>query len=344
MNSSDCTVSLMSQRDVDNFSLNVASLSHYVHPEWILFPFYLEMRMFMLPTTVCFVAAIVVTPPILFSIFSSFSMRQETRFLLLGNALVSDLIYLFLYSTACICNMTNIQIPKHMCTLLLFLLAATYGGGVLTAAGMVVDTYLAILRPLHYLLILPPSKTKKLIALLWFSSFSFSGVLFLVLYLTQKPVLCQPDLCSLPVILVMTLHGHQTIRLFHILFITGFLLCFSVTLCCYLFLCYKTRERGLWKGFSSRANVTFLMHHIILFFHFCPVLLLLADSLLYINKVIGLQTGVLITLIICNILIVLPKGVTPYLYGFRYREIYKSLRLFCKFNRHTLVAPAHKFI
>ncbi|XP_063775326.1 probable G-protein coupled receptor 148 [Pseudophryne corroboree] len=344
MNSSDCTVSLFSVRGVNNFSQSTVSLSHQLHPERILFPHHLEMKIFMLPTIVCFIAAIVVTPPILFSIFSSFSMRKETRFLLLGNALVSDLTYLFLYTTACIFNMTDMQIPKHVCTLLLFFLAATYGGGVLTAAGMVVDTYLAILWPLHYLLILPLSRAKKLIALLWFSSFSFSGVLFSVLYFTQKPAPCQPNLCSVPVILVMTLHGDHAIRLFHILFITGFLLCFSMILCCYLFLCYKTRESGLWKGASSRANVTFLMHHIILVFHFCPVLLLLADSLLYINNVIGLQTGMLITVTICNILIVLPKGVSPYLYGFRYRAIYKSLRLFCKFKRHSLVATDHNFI
>ncbi|XP_069830342.1 probable G-protein coupled receptor 148 [Dendropsophus ebraccatus] len=343
MNSSGCAVALMLQRDVDNFSQNVAMLYHHWQPDFPLRPFHLGMRMFLLPTTICFVAAILVTPPILFSIFSNFSLRQETRFLLIGNALVSDLIYLLLYTISTICNMVDIHISKQVCALLLFSLAVTYGGGVLTAGGMVVDTYLAILWPLHYLILLPPSRTKKLIVLLWFSSCLFSGVLFLVLYFTQEPVPCQYDVCSLPVILIMTLHGDQTIRLFHILFITGFLLFFSMILCCYIFLCYKTRESGLWKGVSSRASVTFLMHHIILGFYFCPLILLLADSLLYINNVIGLKIGIIITLTICNVLLVLPKGVSPYLYGFRYREIYRSLRLFCKFNRHSLVAPANRY-
>lgn len=333
----------MSQRDVGNFSQDVASLSYHLHQDWLLLPFHLETRMFLLPTTVCFVAAFLVTPPILFSIFSNFSLRQETRFLLLGNALLLDLIYLFLYTMSNACNMFDIHIPKHMCALLLFSLAATYGGGVLTAGGMVVDTYLAILWPLHYLTLLPPSRTKKLIVLLWISSCLFAGVLFLVLYFTQEPVPCQNDLCSVPVILIMTLHGNQTIKLFHILFIIGFILCFSMILCCYIFLCYKTRERGLWKGVSSRASVTFLMHHIILGFYFCPLLLLLAESLLYINEVIDVKAGILITLTICNVLIVLPKGVSPYLYGFRYREIYKSLRLFCKFKRHSLITPANRY-
>ncbi|XP_044146951.1 probable G-protein coupled receptor 148 [Bufo gargarizans] len=343
MNSSVCEVSLMSQRDVDNFSLNVVGQSEPMQLEWILLPFHQEMWIFLLPTTVCFVAAILVTPPILFSIFSNFSLRQETRFLLIGNALISDLIYLFLYTMSSICNMTSIHVPEHLCALLLFSLAATYGGGVLTAGGMVVDTYLAILWPLHYLTVLPPSRTKKLIILLWFFSCLFAGVLFLVLYFTKKPAPCQYSLCSLPVIFLMTLHGDQAIRLCHIFFIIGFILFFSLILCCYIFLCYKTRERGLWKGASSRASVTFLMHHIILGSYFLPLLLLLAESLLYINQVISLKAGMLITLTICNVLIVLPKGVSPYLYGFRYREIYRSLRLFCKFKRRSLVAPGKTY-
>ncbi|KAG8580592.1 hypothetical protein GDO81_007355 [Engystomops pustulosus] len=300
------------------------------------------MKMFVLPTTICFIAAIFVTPPILFSIISNFSLRQETRFLLVANALASDLVYLFLYTMSSVCNMINIHIPRHMCVLLLFALAATYGGGVLTAVGMVVDTYLAILWPLHYLILLPPSRTKKLIALLWFSSCLFAGILFSVLYFTQEPVPCQYDMCSLPVILLMTLHGDKAIRLCHIFFIIAFILCFSMILCCYIFLCYKTRESGLWKGVSSRASVTFLMHHIILGSYFCPLLLLLTESLLYINEVIDLNTGMQITLTICNVLIVLPKGVSPYLYGFRYREIYRSLKLFCKFKRQSLGAPGNR--
>ncbi|KAM8953185.1 putative G-protein coupled receptor 148 [Pelodytes ibericus] len=302
------------------------------------------MKMFLIPTVVCLMGAIFVTPSILFAIFSNFSIRQETRFLLLGNALASDLIYLFLYTTTCICNVINLKIPRLACTFLLFSLAVTYFGGVLTAAGMVIDTYLAILWPLHYFLLLPPSRAKKLIMLLWFSSCFFPAVLFLVLYLTQDPGACQPEVCSLPIIFLMTLHADETIRLFHILFIIAFLLCFLLIVCCYLILCYKTKGTGIWKGVSSRATGTFLMHHIILGSYFFPLLLLLAESLLYIYNVIDLRTGMLLTSTICNVLIVLPKGVSPYLYGFRYREIYKSLRLFCKFKGPTLVAPTHRYV
>ncbi|KAM4771160.1 putative G-protein coupled receptor 148 [Rhinophrynus dorsalis] len=297
------------------------------------------MKMFLIPSTVCFVAAVFITPVILCAIFSNISLRRETRFLLLGNALVFDLSYLFLYTTANVCNEMNVDIPKYACALLLFSLSVTYSGGVFTAIGMVADTYLAILWPLHYFLLLPPSRTKKLIALLWFSSCLCPAILFLILYFTQKPGPCDPDLCSLPLILLLTLHADGAIRLFHILFVTCFLVCFSLLLCCYFFLCYKTRKHGIWKSAFSRASLTFLMHHVILFSYFCPLLLLLSESILYMKNVIGLRTGLLIMFTICNVLIVLPKAVSPYLYGFRYREIDKSLKLFCKFKQRSLVIP-----
>ncbi|KAM4771158.1 putative G-protein coupled receptor 148 [Rhinophrynus dorsalis] len=296
------------------------------------------MKMFLIPTILCFFVAIFVTPVVLFAIFSNFSIRQETRFLLLGNALVCDLIYLLFYTVITICNVLSLKVPKHICVLFLFFLAVTYCGGVLTAAAMVVDTYLAVLWPLHYMSLLPFKRTKKLIMLLWFSSFFFPAVVFLVLYFTQKSSPCPLEVCSLPVILVMTLHGDDALKLCYILFVAIFLLCFSLIICCYVVLCYKTRETGIWKSVFSRASITFLMHHTLLFLYFSPLLLLLAESLLYMSKVIGLRTGLWVTLTICNVLIVLPKAASPCLYGLRYREIYNSLKIFFRLKKHR-VAP-----
>ncbi|XP_075056954.1 putative G-protein coupled receptor 148 [Mixophyes fleayi] len=284
-------------------------------------------------------ASLFFTPSILFAIYSNIAMRQEMRFLLLGNTVLCDLIYLMFYTVTAICNVMNLKIPKHVCVLFLFLLAVTYWGGVLTTASMVVDTYLAVLRPLHYMSLLPARRTKKLLMLLWFSSFFFPAVVFLALYFTQKPGPCPLELCSLPMILLTTLHGDDALKLCYILFVIIFLVCFSLIFCCYIVLCYKTRETGIWKSVSSRANITFLMHHTILFFYLSPLLLLLTESLLYMGNVIGLRTGLWVTMTISNVLVVFPKAASPCLYGLRYREIYKSFKIFFRLRKHRLIAP-----
>ncbi|XP_072000233.1 probable G-protein coupled receptor 148 [Engystomops pustulosus] len=346
MNTSECSLSkivnasIMLQRETyDNHSFEIDPPKHYMIREWIIYPSYAEMHLFLIPTTFCCVTALFFTPSIIFSIYSNMSMRKETRFLLLGNIVLYDLIYLMLYTATAVCNMISWKIPKHVCILLLFLLAVTYWGGVLTTASMVVDTYLAVLWPLHYMSLLPARRTKKMLILLWFSSFFFPAVVFLALYFTQKPAPCPLELCSLPVILLMALHGDDALKLCYILFVIIFLLCFSLIFCCYIVLYYKTRETGIWKSVSSRASVTFLLHHTILFFYLSPLLLLLSESLLYMGKVIGLRTGLWITLTICNVLIVLPKAASPCLYGLRYRQIYKSLKLFLRLRKHRHVAP-----
>ncbi|XP_056419513.1 probable G-protein coupled receptor 148 [Hyla sarda] len=332
--------SIMLQREMYvNDTMEIDPPTHYMIREWIIYPSYSGMNLFLIPVIFCCVIALIFTPSILFSIYSNISMRRETRFLLLGNIVLYDLIYLILYSVIAICNVMNLKMSKHICILILFLLAVTYWGGVLSTASMVVDTYLAVLWPLHYMSLLSARRTEKLLILLWISSFFFPAIVFLALYFTQKPAPCPLELCSLPVILLMALHADDALKLCYILFVIIFLLLFSLIFCCYIVIYYKTRETGIWKSVSSRASVTFFLHHTILFFYLSPLLLLLSESLLYMGKVIGLRTGLWITQTLCNVLLVLPKAASPCLYGLRYREIYKSLKLFLRLRKHRHVAP-----
>ncbi|KAJ1089627.1 hypothetical protein NDU88_002776 [Pleurodeles waltl] len=310
-----------------------------LHHEWLVLPTSGEAKLFLIPTVSCFGAALLVIPAILFVICTNLSLRQETRYQLLGNALLSDLIYLTFYTLTAVFNVVNVKLPGYACVLLLFLLAVTYSGGVLTAAAIVLDTYLAVLWPLRYISIVSPSRTKKLIMVLWISSSFFPAAIFVVLYVTQKASPCPFEMCSLPVILIIMLHGDSTIKFCYIIFVASFLLCISLVLCCYALLCFKTRESGIWKGVTSRANITFVMHHTILFFYFFPLLLLITETLLYMNSIIGLRTGLWVTLTICNVLIVLPKALFPYFYGLRYREISNSVHLLFQRKRLSLVAP-----
>uniref|UniRef100_A0A6J0UF14 Probable G-protein coupled receptor 148 n=1 Tax=Pogona vitticeps TaxID=103695 RepID=A0A6J0UF14_9SAUR len=308
--------------------------------EQIIYVPYSKTKMFLIPPIVCLTAALLIIPPILFVIFSHVKIRQETRYLLLGNALLCDLIYLILYAMSAVLSMSDFKLSQGACVILLFLLAMTYCGGLFTAAAMVIDTYLAILWPLHYISILPSSRTKRLILFLWISSGIFPGTVFLILKITQKPSACPVESCSVPIILVMILQGNHAVKCCYVLSVSVLFLFLSLILGCYMVLYFKTKQSGIWKSVFSRASVTFLMHHIILFFHFSPLVAFVVESLLYVNAVIGPQTGIWVSMIICNVLIILPKALSPYLCGLRYREISSSLDLFLRWKRMTVVSPA----
>ncbi|NXN98686.1 GP148 protein, partial [Rhinopomastus cyanomelas] len=267
-----------------------------------------------------------IIPTILFVIFSRFSIRQETRYMLLGNALLSDLIYLLFYTLSAALNTAHVHLPQEACVVLLFLLAVACCGGLFTAAAIVLDTYVAILFPLRYVAILPPSRAKKIIVLLWMCSGAFPGIFFLVLSSTHSFTPCILETCSVPVIVILALNGTDAVKLCFWLSTMVLFLCLSLSFCCYAILYFKTKQSGIWESICSRASVTFLMHNTVLFFHFFPLVALFVESFLRINVVIELQTGILVSLTICNVLMILPKVLFPFLYGLRYREISASLR------------------
>ncbi|KFQ60192.1 putative G-protein coupled receptor 148, partial [Pelecanus crispus] len=279
-----------------------------------------------------------IIPTILFVIFSRFSIHQETRYMLLGNALLSDLIYLLFYTVSAALNTAHVHLPKEACVLLLFLLAVAYCGGLFTAAAIVLDTYIAILFPLRYIAILPPSQTKKNIVLLWMCSGAFPGIFFLVLWSTHSFVPCALEMCSVPVILILTLNGTDAVKLCFWLSTTVIFLCLSLIFCCYAILYFKTKQSGIWESICSRASVTFLMHNIVLFFYFFPLLALFVGSFLCINFVVRLQAGIWVSLTVCNVLMILPKVLFPFLYGLRYREISASLKSIVRRKQLHLVS------
>lgn len=320
-------------------NLDVAAL-YVLLEEWSLTPSGTNMKMFLIPPVVCLVAGVLIIPAILFVIFSRLSIRRETRYMLLGNALLADLIYLVFYTLSAALNAAHVHLPKEACILLLFLLAMAYCGGLFTAAAIVLDTYIAILFPLRYNAILPPSGTKKYIVLLWISSGAFPGIFFLVLLSTHSFVPCVLEMCLVPVILILTLNGSDAVKLCFWLSTTVSFLCLSLIFCCYIMLYFKTKQSGIWENICSRASVTFLMHNTVLVFYFFPLLGFLVESFLHVNVAIRLQMGMWVSLTICNVLTILPKVLFPLLYGLRYREISASLKSIVRRKHLRLVSPA----
>ncbi|XP_009805631.1 probable G-protein coupled receptor 148 [Gavia stellata] len=324
-----------------NSSSNLDDTSlYYFLEELALNPSGTDMKMFLIPPVVCLVAGVLIIPTILFVIFSRFRIRRETRYMLLGNALLSDLIYLLFYTLSAALNAARVHLPKEACVLLLFLLAVAYCGGLFTAAAIVLDTYIAILFPLRYIAILPPSRTKKIIVLLWMCSGAFPGIFFLVLSTTHSFVPCILEICSVPVILILTLNGSDALKLCFWLSTVVIFLCLSLIFCCYAVLYFKTKQSGIWESICSRATVTFLMHNTVLFFYFFPLLALFVESFLCINVATGLQTGIWVSLTVCSVLMILPKVLFPFLYGLRYREISASLKSIVRKKHLHLVSPA----
>lgn len=85
-------------------------------------------------------------------------MCQETRYLLLANALLSDLLFVSVYMLSTCMSTAGVLMSGWSCATFLFLLGVLYSAGILTTKAMVLDTSLAVLAPLRYFALWPVSR------------------------------------------------------------------------------------------------------------------------------------------------------------------------------------------
>ncbi|KAJ8389555.1 hypothetical protein AAFF_G00117920 [Aldrovandia affinis] len=292
----------------------------------------------------CFLAVALVVPLVLAKVFSTPRLRQETRYLLLANTLLSDLLFVSVYLLTTSFNAAGVSTAEWTCAALLFLLGVFYSAGLLSAKAMLLDTMLAVLAPLRYLALWPVSRTRRAIGAVWAASVILPAAtvaMFLWHYMEDP---CGSHVCSLPVLLVLTVGYSAPMRVSMLLTVAGVLLVLLLVLSGYVLLYCRTKRSGVWRGeHTSRARGTFLIHYLHLLLSLCPMLVLAVELLLCSrpSRSVDLRANLWVSLVLCNVLLLLPKALAPYLYGLRYRDLdlCSTLLTFYRLKRPAAVAP-----
>ncbi|XDV27941.1 hypothetical protein PO909_031382 [Leuciscus waleckii] len=258
------------------------------------------MKVFEMCPILAFLAILLTTPVLLIRILSRVDLRQQTRFLLLANLLFSDLLFVCMNILSACINLSGVLMTEWPCAVLLFLSTVLYSSGVLSITAMVLDTCFAVsCCHLGRLSLFPCGSC-------WH--------VFVVPYPLHVSMLL--TVTSIIFILLLVLSG-------------------------YLILYFYTRNSGVWKGqASSRAKGTFMIHYLHLFLAFCPLLVLVIELMLcYKSEALDLRASLWMSLVVCNVLLILPKALAPYLYGLRYRELCGVLFQFFRLNRPRTITP-----
>ncbi|XP_048460091.1 probable G-protein coupled receptor 148 [Rhincodon typus] len=295
-----------------------------IYVQWIQALLHNRARLIIIPGSICFFASLVASPLILVAIFTSSSLCQEPRYLLLSNTLISDLIYLVINFCIQLCNISQLSIPKLVCELLLFTLTTTSCCGLLTTTSMVIDTYLAINWPLHYITLFPPTRAVRVVIFIWIVVAFPQFIITAVLLTTQQSPFCKLTFCEIDYVFLTAPHGAILTQLFYGLLIALLLSCVCLLLSCYFMLYWKTRNSGIWRGFSSRARLTFLMHSVVFAFYFCSMLLMVVERIFYNCGMVKFEMVIFIARTMSNIIMMAPKALAPYLYGMRDSMVIRS--------------------
>ncbi|KAI5615329.1 putative G-protein coupled receptor 148 [Silurus asotus] len=287
------------------------------------------MNFLIIPAALLTTITLMVNPVLLFCIFYSPALRQETRYLLLANTLLSDILFLSFNLANISCNALDMEMHYIFCEVLMVATVTTYCSSVLTLTLMVIDTFMAVRWPLRYNEILPLSRVKKIVGLVWATAVMYPLSLLVVMVVRK-----QGDPASLKVCLVLltlkSLENDIAVSL-HIYFSVWVILCTILIFYCYIRLYMVTRRSGIWRSRYSRARLTLLAHAVMLLIYFAPGLVFTVELAKFDALVnYHLELAVWINTVNLAVLMVVPRACAPYLYGLRYREVYETVRQMLK--------------
>ncbi|XP_055059381.1 probable G-protein coupled receptor 148 [Misgurnus anguillicaudatus] len=307
------------------------SYSHIVNisEEWYDIMKSRHMDLFLIPTVLLTSVTMLVNPVLFFCIVCFHSLRQETRYLLLCNTLLADMLFLIINLAVVSCNTVGMDIPYALCNFMLLSSVTTYTCSVMTFTLMVIDTYVAVRWPLRYNEFLSVSRVRKIIVSLWVLS-SLCPVSLLAFFKMIIPSEQPRKVC----LVLIALHSMKVKVSIHLYFIIGISVCSALIIYCYIRLYMITKTSGIWCDRYSRARMTLLAHALLLMLYFTPALVFAVELSLLGREQKPSEMAVWINLVNMCVLMLLPRLCTPYLYILRYREIYKTLQNVLWKNRH----------
>ncbi|KAM4605053.1 putative G-protein coupled receptor 148 [Polymixia lowei] len=290
--------------------------------EWLEYLHSWHLDLFFIPATLVTTATLLANPVLLTCIFLSRALRQETRYLLVANTLLADMLFLVLNLATVFCNALGAEMPQLLCELDTAVTVTAYCCAILTVTLMVADTYAAVRWPLHYHDLLPPARTHRILAGVWVVAALYPFSLVIMRQVVRENPQERTPVC-LVLISLGFIQAKNTVGV-HIYFSAAAVICTALILYCYVRLYMVTKTSGIWQSRYSRARVTLLAHGILLLLYFTPGLVFTVELFLF-QKDISQDARVWISTVNMCVLMLLPRALAPYLYGLRYREISDTL-------------------
>ncbi|XP_071783008.1 putative G-protein coupled receptor 148 [Centroberyx gerrardi] len=316
-------------------SIKMANLTQ----EWVENLRRWNLELFFIPTTIITLATLLANPVLLTCIFLSRALRQETRYLLVANTLVADILFLILNLATVFCNALGAKMPLLLCELINAVTVTSYCCVILTVTLMVADTYAAVRWPLRYHDLLPPARTHRILVGVWVLAAMYPLSLVIVMEVERDN---PPE--NIAVCLVLISLGFMEAKNMvwvHIYFSIAAVICALLIFYCYIRLYMVTKTQGIWQSRFSRARVTLLAHGVLLLLYFAPGVVFTVELSLFQTEGISLDIRVWISTVNMCVFMLLPRAFAPYLYGLRYREISDTvLQLLHRHRRLSQVTVA----
>ncbi|XP_073708696.1 odorant receptor 131-2-like [Garra rufa] len=255
-----------------------------------------------------------------FTFFKSSVFYNDPRYILYIHMVINDMLLVFFSVGLVVMAYAWPKVPLPLCVSLLLISSTTHKNTPLTLAGMAVERYIAICKPLHHHQICTVRRTYILISLIWGVGV-LPGLADLILLSVVRPlsVFTTSSLCSTTNVYSTPYHEEQS-KITHGIY-TSVVWAILVFTYCRVLIAAKRATAD--KSSAKKAQSTILLHGVQL------LLSMMSNITPVIDKIYGHLLPMLrskITFFNYLLTNLLPRLLSPLIYGVRDKTFFKYMK------------------
>ncbi|TRY66826.1 hypothetical protein DNTS_004771 [Danionella cerebrum] len=256
--------------------------------------------------------------------FRSSLFYTDPRYILYIHLVMNDMLMVFVTVLLFVMAYAWQNVPIPFCITLVMIASATHKNTPLTLAGMALERYIAICKPLHHSQICTVRRTYILIALIWGVGV-IPGLTDVILLSVVRPFRVSTTVGSCGASVLYTTPSHDVLgkSMIGIFFsVVWFILVFT-----YCRVLVAARKASVDKASAKKAQSTILLHGAQLLLCMLSYISAVIDKMFVPLLPIDRARLVFFNYLLTNIL---PRLLTPLIYGVRDKLFYKHIKgLFC---------------
>ncbi|XP_050968942.1 odorant receptor 131-2-like [Labeo rohita] len=255
-----------------------------------------------------------------FTFFKSSVFYNDPRYILYIHMVINDMLLVFFSVSLSVMAYAWPNVPLPFCVSLLIISSTTHKNTPLTLAGMAVERYIAICKPLHHHQICTVRRTYILISLIWAVGV-LPALADLIVFSIVRPlsVFSTSSLCSTTIVYSTPYHEEQS-KITHGIYTSVVWVILVFTYCQVLIV---ARRATTDKSSAKKAQSTILLHGAQL------LLSMMSNITPVIDKIYGQLLPTLRSKInFLNYLLtnLLPRLLSPLIYGVRDKHFFKYMK------------------